>query len=861
MSAIDRFVDLVTSRSKLIIVTILLGTVFMAAGMGMVSQESDLEQFNFGSDAEEAQAYIDDNFQATDDNTTNVQIIFRNEGGDALTREAFVREIELQQAFRNDPEINETLGPEAFNGLSNAVATSYLARQGGAGGGAATQPSPTLEEQRQALQAMNDSTFDEILSGLLSADGGESALFQFVPNGYEAGSTSAEARMMLVQQQTMGEVGGQGGTSERIVDSQLAMDGYVDDRYGDSAFTFGGGIVTDEINRSMSDSMAIVLPLALLFVVVVLTIAYRDLFDILLGVVGILLVLIWTFGFMGWTGIAFNQLMIAVPVLLVGLSIDYAIHVLMRHREQRMEDDNSSAREAMRPALIGVGAALVWVTITAVIGFLSNLASPLPPIQNFGIASAFGIAATLVIYGTFVPALKVELDEFLEGRGWDRTKRAFGTEGGVFSTFLTGGKTLAQRAPWAVVAVALLLTLGGAYGATQIDTSFQQEDFLADDPPDWTQSLPGPFATGEYQIKEQLNYVDEQFSRDQTSTVLIRGEVTTPEAMSEMARAEEQAGDGEGFVTLPNGQVQLRGPLRGMQAYAEENPNSSFAATFADADTDGDAVPDRNVEAVYDAYFEAAPGQASSTIYRTEGGEYEAARMIFTKDGTASTASTVSATRDVADSFGETGASGTATGQLVVFSVIEEELLNTVIQTMIITIVAVIAFLMVAYRYVHGSAILGAVTLTPIVLTVAWILGTMYLLGIGFNVITGTITSLTIGLGVAYNIHIAERFKLERGRGSGVWDAIHDAVTGTGGALLGSAGTTVGGFGVLAFAILPPLQQFGIITGITIIYAFLGSVFVLPSFLVLWSKYLGPDDAFDEGPAPSGASEVAAADE
>jgi hypothetical protein len=46
---------------------------------------------------------------------------------------------------------------------------------------------------------------------------------------------------------------------------------------------------------------------------------------------------------------------------------------------------------------------------------------------------------------------------------------------------------------------------------------------------------------------------------------------------------------------------------------------------------------------------------------------------------------------------------------------------------------------------------------------------------------------------------------------------------------------------VLAFAILPPLQQFGIITGMTIIYAFLASVLVLPSLLVVWTKYAGPD--------------------
>ncbi|GAB3683620.1 hypothetical protein GCM10028857_11440 [Salinarchaeum chitinilyticum] len=859
MSAIEQFVDVVTNRSKSVIVAILLLTAVMGGGMAMVSQESGLNQFGFGSDAEKAQEYVTENFQATDENTTNAQIIFRGgEDGNALSQDALIREIELQQSFREDEEVNSTLGQNAFNGLSNAVAQAVITQQQGE----AAARSATLEEQRAALQGMNGTTFNQTIATLLAENGGQTALFAFVPNGYEPGSTTAEARMMLVTQQVPpGESTGQGAAPPSIVDAQLAMDEIVEQRYDGNAFTFGAGIVSDELSGSMNDSLAIVMPLALLFVVVVLTIAYRDLFDILIGVVGIALVLIWTFGFMGWSGIAFSQLMITVPVLLIGLSIDYAIHVLMRHREQREEADNGGARKAMRPALLGVGGALIWVTITAVIGFLSNLTSPLPPLQNFGIVSAFGIASTLLIYGTFVPAVKIEVDEFLEGRGWDRKKRAFGTGGGAFSSFLSGGKTFAQRAPWAVVAVALLLTVGGAYGATQIDTSFQTEDFIAEDPPDYLDNLPEPFAPGDYQIKSQLEYVGQHFSQDQTSTILIRGEVATPEALAEMDAAEQLAAESSAFNTFPNGQAELKSPLRGMQTYAAENPNSSFAGEFADADTDGDNVPDQNVEALYAAYYDAAPAQASSTIYVNEDGEYEAVQMVVTKAGQASRGETTSATYDLADSFGETGATATATGDLVVFSVIEEELLNTVIQTLIVTIVAVIAFLMIAYWYVHDSAILGAVTLLPIVLSVAWILGTMWLMDIGFNIITGTITSLTIGLGVAYNIHIAERYMLELGRGKGTWDAIQDAVTGTGGALLGSAGTTVGGFGVLAFAIVPPIQQFGIITGITIIYAFLGSVFVLPSFLVLWTKYLGPSEAFEENTDEVGTGEVAPANE
>jgi len=186
------------------------------------------------------------------------------------------------------------------------------------------------------------------------------------------------------------------------------------------------------------------------------------------------------------------------------------------------------------------------------------------------------------------------------------------------------------------------------------------------------------------------------------------------------------------------------------------------------------------------------------------------------------------------------GVEATATGQIILFKIIQDQLLDTVIESLLITLVSVFAILMLTYRITQGSATLGAVTLLPVVFSVSWILGTMELADISFNVMTGMITSLTVGLGVAYSIHLSERYNQELDRTGSVWEAMHRAVTGTGGALLGSAATTVGGFGVLAFAILPPLQQFGIITGMTIIYAFLASVLVLPSLLVVWTKYLGP---------------------
>jgi len=696
---------------------------------------------------------------------------------------------------------------------------------------------PSLSTQRGALESLNSSQVESILSRALSDEtGGRSEAFALMPTDYAPGSTTANATMVVITQ-TADEDTGQGAATPRIENSQLAIQEIARGTFDSEALTFGSGIIANEIDRSMADSLQVVSPLAIAFVLIVLTIAYRDLLDIVLGVFGIAAVLVLTFGFMGWADISFNQLFVAVPVLLIGLSIDYAIHVFMRHREERASDGLGVGR-SMTLALAGVGVALVLVTATTVIGFLSNLTSPVGPIRQFGVVSAVGIVAALVVFGALIPALKIELDGLLEAYGIDRRKRAFGTGGGRFSRLLAGGSTVARRAPWAVIFLTLLVSAGGAYGAVQVDTTFQNKDFIAEEPPDWMDELPASLQPGEYSMRSTLEYVNQNFLRqDSTTEFLFEGRVANPDALQRVATAQQQIADKRVTVTLSNGQPDITSPLTVIDDVRATN--ETFNATVAAADTDGDGVPDRNVGQVYDALFETAPDRAQQVIYR-EDGQYEALRITAAVRGGAKGSAITTQMDAVERAASGDGIRVTATGTPIVNEIVQDDLLQTVVESLIITLVVSFVFLMVVYRFTEGSATLGLVTLLPVAFNVSWILGTMYLLDIPFNVLTGMITSLTIGLGVAYSIHISERYSLELDRHESAWAAMETAVTGTGGALLGSAATTVGGFGVLVFAILPPLQQFGFITGLTIVYAFFASVFILPSLLAVWTRYLGP---------------------
>jgi predicted RND superfamily exporter protein len=124
-----------------------------------------------------------------------------------------------------------------------------------------------------------------------------------------------------------------------------------------------------------------------------------------------------------------------------------------------------------------------------------------------------------------------------------------------------------------------------------------------------------------------------------------------------------------------------------------------------------------------------------------------------------------------------------------------------------------------------------------VALVVLWVFGAMALSGITFNPVTAMIASIAIGIGVPYTIHITHRYQEDRVRFDSPEEAIRNTMTHTGGALAGSAFTTVAGFGILVTSSLRPFQQFGQVVAYAIGFAMLGAVLVLPSLLVLWDRW------------------------
>jgi predicted RND superfamily exporter protein len=825
-----RLVGVVTEHSRVVLAVGLLATLVIGGGVADLDRETSLETFQ--SDSEEAQKmdYLSTEYGLAAPDQSIGFVYYR--APNVLSKESQLRVLRYQRALVE----NETVSRALVEGRATAstptlVATAAI-RAERPSGDAAYFERPSLDDQIAQLESMSPAEVNRTTRRVLAADSPRRSLF-YQPTDYEAGTATENATMVLAF--ATGETGQvSGAASDELVASQLAMQTIANERLGEDSLAFGSGLVKDELGRSVNDSLQLLVPFVVLFVVGVLALAYRDLFDLTLSLLGLGTVLLWTLGFMGWADITLIQLYVPVLIFLIGLGIDFGIHVVMRHREAGA--GGAAGRAAMRRALGGVGLALVMVTVTTAVGFLSNGISDVGAIQNFGAIAAWGVASALVVFGALVPALKLELEALLD-RPTGGGRAAFGTAGRT-ARLLSGGADLARRAPVAVVLVAVVLAGAGGAAGTTIDTTFEQTAFMAQDPPEWTASLPGPMATQSYEVRDTLAYTNRRFIRHDLQTqILIEGDITRDDTLERIHDARRAVNDRESTYHLANGDPAVSHPLSVIEQAAAAN--ESFNATVQAADTDGNGIPDRNVEQVYDEAFEVRPALASNVIHR-EDGQYRDVRLTVSLVGGTSSAQATREARATAARLDGEGLEATATGRPVLFELIQQELSATIVEAMSITFGLIVALLALIYRRQYGSAALGLVTAVPVTLALGWLVGTMYLLGISFNALTALITSISIGLGVDYAIHMVDRYADELAAQGDVRGALETAIRGTGGALLGSAATTAGGFGVLAFAIIPPIAQFGAVSALSIVYAFVATVLVLPSLLVVWTRYVAP---------------------
>jgi predicted RND superfamily exporter protein len=157
----------------------------------------------------------------------------------------------------------------------------------------------------------------------------------------------------------------------------------------------GVNVISAELRRIVWDDAirALILGLVLVFLLM-----WADLGGVrgaLLALLPLMLGLVWMLGAMALLGFPFNFFNIFVLTMVVGIGVDYGVHLLHRWRETG--GDREQVGETAK--------AIAVAALTTVVGFGSLVLSHFPGLRSVGAAAILGALATAVLGITLLPAL------------------------------------------------------------------------------------------------------------------------------------------------------------------------------------------------------------------------------------------------------------------------------------------------------------------------------------------------------------------------------------------------------------------------------------------------------------------------
>lgn len=800
--------DWIVNRDTAVVGIFLVLTLLLAGGFGMTATDSGTSQFTEGVPAQEAFDDVNDNFerQPFESGTGTTTLIHRS--NNVLSKSAILDMLRAQHRL-NEDDSQDVVGT---NSVAEAVALSV------------DRNATTLPEKIDAIEAAPPSVVKQAARQTLEE---RPSITGLLSNNLNRREPSASATIVTVSHSVEGtsDSAGTQGTSPLTPIQQEAA--FIVGSAGADITVFGSGLISAELGSVISDSLILVIPAAVVLILFFLIVSYRDPFDLLIGLICLGMAILWTFGFMGWAGIPFTQMLIAVPPLLLAVGIDFGIHAVNRYREERVKGTEISP--SMRITTDQLLPAFFIVTGTTVLGFAANGVSDLAPIRDFGLVAAVGIIFTFLIFGIFLPALKHFVDRKRDKYRLPTFSIApIGDEDSAVGQVLTVGVGIARRAPYAFFIVVVLSTaVMGAYG-TGVDTRFTTEDFLPpEDNPEYLEELPASLAPSEYTVTDNINFLEDNFesSESDSVTIYIEGSMQQDYALESIYRANQNPPSS--FVS--NGRRASATSILGIiDRYEQQSPE--FRRLVQSNDINNNGIPDQNLPVIYNQLYKSSFGDQARS-YLTD--DYSRARIVYSVKSDSSQAEVTEDTRALASDM---RFQATATGSVVVLKAVSDVIAESAFTSLALAILASAVFLVIAYWILEQRPSLGIANLVPILVTVAALAATMRYLDIPFNVLTGTTLSIGIGLGIDYSAHLVHRFSEEFRGSTALFEALSVTVSGTGGALAGSMVTTTTGTGVLVLAITPILGQFGLLIALSVLYSFTASIVILPATLVVWNE-------------------------
>ncbi len=546
-----------------------------------------------------------------------------------------------------------------------------------------------------------------------------------------------------------------------------------------------------EIQKMATRDLALLFPLGLIIMILFLYFSFREIRSVLLPFSVVCMSIAVAMGLMPLAGWEFSLIAVLIPIMIIAIANNYGVHIMARYQELNAMNPDRSMKEIVKEVMDALRKPIILTALTTIFGILGLAAHVMLPAAHMGIVSAVGIAFALILSLFFIPAVMSMLKKGKVHKSFTGERSSVADRFLEWSGRITTGKPL-----YVVTAFLVFLLLAGA-GISRLRVSINMEEMMPASHP----------------LRIATNIANNHFGGTKHVSVLFEGDVRDPSLMQTMDRFETDLEQMEGVGSVTSIATVIREISRALN-----DPGDEFY----------DTIPGHR--AAIAQYIE---------LYSMSGDPEDLERMV-NFDYTRAALNVQFRAVDIKEYRRITSVidkmvdnspyAVLKAGQSLVEYEMSRMIVAGQVRSLIFALVAISVLLWIIFR----SAFAGIMGIIPLFFTLVCNFGLMGWAGLDLDIATSLLSSIAIGIGVDYTIHIFWRIKSELAMGRDYSDAITRSLVNTGRGITINAFSVMTGFAVLFFSGLVILKTFAFLIIFSIFLCLLCALILVPalSFIV-----------------------------
>ncbi|MEE3082453.1 MAG: MMPL family transporter, partial [Candidatus Thermoplasmatota archaeon] len=603
---------------------------------------------------------------------------------------------------------------------------------------------------------------------------------------------------------------------------------HIDQRYNARSDMTQTGLVVvlHEVTARLYDDLLTMLPISLGIVIAMMLFFHRNWLAIPVVLVPIFCALIWTLGIVNLSGVVLTPMIVAAGPILVGIGVDYGLHVANRIVE--FKDEGNRMPRATFLALLTTGKATFLCAVTDTIGFSALFISPIAPMRTVGFTMIVGVMCAFFLTVSMTPAI-MKLTNYSRHKsdGWKSIA--------VLST-----------KQWKVILLVLLITT--SYSIARI--AVMDQDIKG------SESAPEDIDS----IKKLSEY-SEKFEAGQTGILLINGPQDRLKPAAKDLDVLDVMNWTQGEINNLSISNRNTNDIINVSAFSIVDFFKSAHITIALDDLDGETIFEFDgsfwdflhseffgddfvwvdINPLYsreqlrsdmiDVFYESFTDEMRAMLLTDE---YDKALIYVSMpyiniDDTTILVNEIDNIAFLRDKqmHSHDAQMSQLTGGPPVSIAINEGIQETQFDTIKLSLLLVLITMIIIF----SSVKFGVITFLPILLVILWYPATVDAGGTNLNIFTAMVGTIIIGIGIDNSIQITERVREEGTTPEGLQKAVEN----TGQSVVEATFTTMGGVfsGVLISFFSSQfigLRNFFALIITLVLFSLLMAVFALPSF-------------------------------